>query len=229
MTTCISMLVILGKILLGILLFAVGLLFVALLFPIGYRIEASIDEKHSAFDDLSSFHYNIRILGIRVISSEPKKHLFSKGRADSPKKKDKQAAGPKKEKKKSHFSNGKKGLAFFTMLLSQLQDPKNKEVLKAIIDQTKYLCHHYGPRKGKACINYNLADPSYTGLATGFISCFPLSYKKGVLLTPDFVSEEGYVFGYCKIRGHIRMIHTIRCAFQLLKIRRIRQLLKARR
>jgi Na+-transporting methylmalonyl-CoA/oxaloacetate decarboxylase gamma subunit len=217
-------LVILGKILLGILLFFLGLLLLILFIPIPYRLEGQLSEADKTLSDFKNLRYRIRIFGICVLSSDVKqrkKHKQAKIKNQEKK--------PSKKRKKNVKSSQKQILAIIPVVIAQLKDEENKAIVHLLIGQMKYLCRHYGPRKGKCALYYNLTDPSYTGLVTGLVSCFPIAYKKGVYICPDFVSEEGFIYGKLRIRGHVRTVHTVVCAFHLLKNRQIRQLLKARR
>lgn len=143
-------------------------------------------------------------------------------------------AKDKKKKKAKKDTPGKKEITSgvigsIIVFWNMLQDENNKELMCLVLDELKYLCKHFGPRKMTGYLDFSTGRPDYTGLVVGVISWFPISYSKGLKLTPDFISEDFYAHGKIKISGHIRAVHFIPTGIHLLKNKTIRQLLKSRR
>lgn len=247
MMAAINILLLIGRIILFILLGLICLLIFLLLVPVFYRIEAELDEANRYPENFQKIRYRICIMGIPVIRSNRKKKKkkppknkseqtmeaspetaeedfqekskepgTSKKPASSTKQRSRKVRGGQASRKK------KKALD----MLHFIREDESKELMVLLKNETFYLLKHFGPRRGRMELHYNLADPSNTGLLTAAISTIPLFYKKGVALYPDFTEDELYLYGKVKIGGHVRMIHGVRSAFHIFMNKRFRQLLK---
>lgn len=114
----------------------------------------------------------------------------------------------------------------FKKIREELSDENNKAALLQIKEALIYLCRHYGPRRIQGQLRFSLADPAYTGLACGVISIFPLMYRKGFSLFPDFESDNIYLEGNLMIFGRIRGIHILVVFIKLFRNKATRRIIR---
>jgi len=116
---------------------------------------------------------------------------------------------------KKNFSNIKKSFL----------DETNKNAVKKLWRELKFLLRHIGLRRGQVNLKYCTGDPSLTGKITGGLSIMPFMYKKGISVIPDFVTEHPYVKGTFRIKGHLQMFHFIGTAIRVYKDKDIKKLI----
>ncbi len=92
----------------------------------------------------------------------------------------------------------------------------------------KTLFYHMRPRNMKGDIRFGFEDPSLTGKAVGALSCvFVLYQYEELYVTPDFETEESFLSGSIRGKGHIRMIHMLLCGIRIFKQKEFRRFLKS--
>ncbi|MGN0482985.1 MAG: DUF2953 domain-containing protein [Lachnospiraceae bacterium] len=115
----------------------------------------------------------------------------------------------KRETKPNFQSKIQDGKEKISDIKGIINDEANREMVRKILREIKYLIHHYGPRRLKGHISYSTGNPAWTGMATGLVSLVPLVYQKECSILPDFQSDVPYAEGELYAKGHIRLIHAI--------------------
>lgn len=107
-----------------------------------------------------------------------------------------------------------------------ISDEDNRNALKVIVEELKYLFKHFAPRKAKGDISFGTDNPAYTGQILGIISILPFLYRYKMTITPDFETEKIYVRGNFDIKGYARGIHVLISMYHLFQDDYIRNLLQ---
>lgn len=107
-----------------------------------------------------------------------------------------------------------------------ISNPRNKNAVKKIWEEIKYLLHHFGFKKLQTELYFSLADPALTGQALGGLSVFPFLYRYQFHIYPDFESEQYYIKGSYYFCGRIRIIHFGVSGVRLLLEKDIRAFIK---
>lgn len=113
----------------------------------------------------------------------------------------------------------------FSDIKKSFLDETNKNAVKKLWRELKFLLRHIGLRRGQVNLKYCAGDPALTGKITGGLSIMPFMYKKGISVIPDFVAEHPYVKGTFKIKGHLQMFHFIGTAIRVYKDKNIKKLI----
>ena len=145
----------------------------------------------------------------------------SKKASGSPKKKKQKAKTDKKEKK-----GNRKGKIQdrFKKIRHEVSDERNHQAISHLWRELCYLLTHLKPKYVKAEISFSTGDPALTGKVTGALSLFPLIYRYDAHIYPDFLSEEFYIKGSLKMKGHITVFHLLIILIRLFFDKNIRRL-----
>lgn len=144
-----------------------------------------------------------------------------------PKGKKRQALQKKWKKKTSSFCDRREILKQKIAKGRQvIADEENKEAVRLLWREIRYLLHHYGPRTMKGEVCFGTGNPAWTGELLAGISLFPIVYQKGFSVQPNFESEKAYVYGEVRIKGHLRAVHLIKSAICLLRSKVVRRTIK---
>jgi hypothetical protein len=139
------------------------------------------------------------------------------------KRKKKKVKKLKKEKKQFDF------LSKFKTFREAISKEENKELIRFMLKQFKFLLKHVKPSQIKADIAFSTTDPALTGEILGVVSIFPFIYQKNVSIKPDFTSESTYVEGLLSCKGDLFGIHILILGIRLLANKQIRTILLNRR
>lgn len=139
------------------------------------------------------------------------------------KRKKKKAKKLKKEKKPIDF------LSKFKTFREAISKEENKELIRFMLKQFKFLLKHVKPSQIKADIAFSTTDPALTGEILGVLSIFPFVYQKNVSIMPDFTSESTYVEGLLSCKGDLFGIHILILGIRLFANKQIRTILLNRR
>ena len=131
----------------------------------------------------------------------------------------------KLKKKKNQFDF----LSKFKTFREAISKEENKELIRFMLKQFKFLLKHVKPSQIKADIAFSTTDPALTGEILGVVSIFPFIYQKNVSIKPDFTSESTYVEGLLSCKGDLFGIHILILGIRLLANKRIRTILLNRR
>lgn len=123
----------------------------------------------------------------------------------------------KKKKSKKNFSF--QGLSSIMKCVKQ-----NKKLLKRLYREIKALLKYLAPKKVRGTFLFGTGDPSSTGLVTGLISLFPITYQEGVLVTPDF--EEKRLDADFFVKGRMRVIYFLRLFLRLYQDKELKRMWK---
>ncbi len=111
-------------------------------------------------------------------------------------------------------------------LLSEVKKEENREALKAIWNEVRFILRHSSPRRIRAEASFSLGDPANTGQALGLISILPLVYRYQINLCPDFEAERIYFEGTFDIKGAVYGIHALILLIHLFTDKNIRGLIE---
>lgn len=110
--------------------------------------------------------------------------------------------------------------------LEEIKNEQNREVLKTIWNEVRFILRHSSPRRIRAEASFSLGDPAYTGQALGLISILPLVYRYQINLCPDFEAERMYFKGTFDIKGTVYGIHALILLIHLFTDKNIRGLIE---
>lgn len=149
------------------------------------------------------------------------KDSVSKAASESPKMKKQKAKTDKKEKKRKREGNI---LDRFKGIRQEASDERNHQAISHLWKELCYLLTHLKPKYVKAEISFSTGDPALTGEVTGALSLFPLIYRYDAHIYPDFLSEEFYIKGSLKMKGHITVFHLLIILIRLFFDKNVRRL-----
>ena len=134
------------------------------------------------------------------------------------------AEAPKKKKrKKSSFADRIKRICEKASSLREaVEDEENQKAFRLLISRVKYLLHHLRFRKFEGCLKFGFDDPAMMGRILGVLSLFYPLYGESFTLTPVF--DHTVFEGEIALKGHVRLIHILIAAIQLMMNKKIRGL-----
>ena len=134
------------------------------------------------------------------------------------------AEAPKKKKrKKSSFADRIKRICEKASSLREaVEDEENQKAFHLLISRVKYLLHHLRFRKFEGRLKFGFDDPAMMGRILGMLSLFYPLYGESFTLTPVF--DHTVFEGEIALKGHVRLIHILIAAIQLMMNKKIRGL-----
>lgn len=134
------------------------------------------------------------------------------------------AEAPKKKKrKKSSFADRIKRICEKASSLREaVEDEENQKAFHLLISRVKYLLHHLRFRKFEGRLKFGFDDPAMMGRILGVLSLFYPLYGENFTLTPVF--DHTVFEGEIALKGHVRLIHILIAAIQLMMNKKIRGL-----
>ena len=134
------------------------------------------------------------------------------------------AEAPKKKKrKKSSFADRIKRICEKASSLREaVEDEENQKAFRLLISRVKYLLHHLRFRKFEGRLRFGFDDPAMMGRILGVLSLFYPLYGESFTLTPVF--DHTVFEGEIALKGHVRLIHILIAAIQLMMNKKIRGL-----
>ena len=134
------------------------------------------------------------------------------------------AEAPKKKKrKKSSFADRIKRICEKASSLREaVDDEENQKAFRLLISRVKYLLHHLRFRKFEGRLRFGFDDPAMMGRILGVLSLFYPLYGESFTLTPVF--DHAVFEGEIALKGHVRLIHILIAAIQLMMNKKIRGL-----
>lgn len=134
------------------------------------------------------------------------------------------AEAPKKKKrKKSSFADRIKRICEKASSLREaVEDEENQKAFHLLISRVKYLLHHLRFRKFEGRLKFGFDDPAMMGRILGVLSLFYPLYGESFTLTPVF--DHTVFEGEIALKGHVRLIHILIAAIQLMMNKKIRGL-----
>lgn len=132
-------------------------------------------------------------------------------------------APKKKKRKKSSFADRIKRICEKASSLREaVEDEENQKALRLLISRVKYLLHHLRFRKFEGRLTFGFDDPAMMGRILGVLSLFYPLYGESFTLTPVF--DHTVFEGEIALKGHVRLIHILIAAIQLMMNKKIRGL-----
>ena len=152
-------------------------------------------------------------------SAEEKKEKEASSSAENT-----QVSTPKKKKrKKSSFADRIKRICEkVSSLRAAVEDEENQKAFRLLISRVKYLLHHLLFRKFEGRLRFGFDDPAMMGRILGVLSLFYPLYGESFTLTPVF--DHTVFEGEIALKGHVRLIHILIAAIQLMMNKKIRGL-----
>ena len=133
-----------------------------------------------------------------------------------------EAEAPKKKKrKKSSFAGRIKRICEkVSSLRAAVEDEENQKAFRLMISRVKYLLHHLRFRKFEGRLTFGFDDPAMMGRILGALSLFYPLYGESFTITPAF--DHTVFEGKIALKGHVRLIHILIAAIQLMMNKKIR-------
>ena len=134
------------------------------------------------------------------------------------------AEAPKKKKrKKSSFTDRIKRICEkLSSLREAVEDEENQKAFRLLISRAKYLLHHLRFRRFEGRLVFGFDDPAMMGRILGVLSLFYPLYGESFTITPAF--DHTVFEGEIALKGHVRLIHILIAAIQLMMNKKIRGL-----
>lgn len=132
-------------------------------------------------------------------------------------------APKKKKRKKSSFADRIKRICEnVSSLREAVEDEKNQKAFRLLLSRVKYLLHHLRFRRFEGRLVFGFDDPAMMGRILGVLSLFYPLYGESFTITPvfDHTAFEGEI----ALKGHVRLIHILIAATQLMMNKKIRGL-----
>ena len=112
----------------------------------------------------------------------------------------------------------------FRRFHKEITDDRNREAVSHLWQELWYLVSHLKPNYIESDISFSAGDPALTGKITGAVSLLPVLYRYDAQVYPDFLSEEAYIRGRLKMKGHMALFHFVRSLIRLIRDENIRKL-----
>lgn len=134
------------------------------------------------------------------------------------------AEAPKKKKrKKSSFADRIKRICEkLSSLREAVEDEENQKAFRLLLSRVKYLLHHLRFRRFEGRLAFGFDDPAMMGRILGVLSLFYPLYGESFTITPVF--DHTVFEGEIALKGHVRLIHILIAAIQLMMNKKIRGL-----
>jgi len=134
------------------------------------------------------------------------------------------AEAPKKKKrKKSSFTDRIKRICEkVSSLREAVEDEENQKAFRLLLSRVKYLLHHLRFRRFEGGLVFGFDDPAMMGRILGVLSLFYPLYGERFTITPVF--DHTLFEGEIALKGHVRLIHILIAAIQLMMNKKIRGL-----
>lgn len=134
------------------------------------------------------------------------------------------AEAPKKKKrKKSSFTDRIKRICEkVSSLREAVEDEENQKAFRLLLSRVKYLLHHLRFRRFEGRLVFGFDDPAMMGRILGVLSLFYPLYGESFTITPVF--DHTLFEGEVALKGHVRLIHILIAAIQLMMNKKIRGL-----
>ena len=135
-----------------------------------------------------------------------------------------EAEAPKKKKrKKSSFADKiKRVCEKVSSLRAAVEDEENQKAFRLLLSRVKYLLHHLRFRRFEGRLVFGFDDPAMMGRILGALSLFYPLYGESFTITPVF--DHTLFEGEIALKGHVRLIHILIAAIQLMMNKKIRGL-----
>ena len=137
-----------------------------------------------------------------------------KNAAEAPKK--------KKRKKSSIADRIKRICEKVSSLREAVEDEENQKAFRLLLSRVKYLLHHLRFRRFEGRLVFGFDDPAMMGRILGVLSLFYPLYGESFTITPMF--DHTLFEGEIALKGHVRLIHILIAAIQLMMNKKIRWL-----
>lgn len=129
----------------------------------------------------------------------------------------------KKKRKKSSFADRIKRICEkVSSLRAAVEDEENQKAFRLLISRVKYLLHHLRFRRFEGRLQFGFDDPAMMGWILGVLSLFYPLYGESFTITPVF--DHTLFEGEIALKGHVRLIHILIAAIQLMMNKKIRGL-----
>lgn len=134
------------------------------------------------------------------------------------------AEAPKKKKrKKSSFTDRIKRICEkVSSLREAVEDEENQKAFRLLLSRVKYLLHHLRFRRFEGRLVFGFDDPAMMGRILGVLSLFYPLYGESFTITPVF--DHTLFEGEIALKGHVRLVHILIAAIQLMMNKKIRGL-----
>ncbi len=137
-----------------------------------------------------------------------------------PQKRVKQKKAKQKQPKKSKPNLKDKWNRF----RKEIKEEGNHKAVSLLWKEFWRILSHLKPSHTETDISFSAGDPAVTGTLVGALSLLPFLYRGDTQINPDFLSEEAYVKGRIKLKGHMALSQFACSLFRLIFDKNIRQL-----
>ena len=133
-----------------------------------------------------------------------------------------EAPRKKKRKKSSIADRIKRICEKLSSLREAVEDEENQKAFLLLVSRVKYLLHHLRFRRFEGRLQFGFDDPAMMGRILGVLSLFYPLYGENFTITPVF--DHTLFEGEIALKGHVRLVHILIAAIQLMMNKKIRGL-----
>ena len=95
-------------------------------------------------------------------------------------------------------------------------DPRNKLAFTKLKQSAVKLFRVLHPKKFRLQLKYSTGSPDTTGQLLGVIAMFPIGYRNGWNIVPDFTADAFYADAEFDVRGRVLGISLIKLACSII-------------
>ena len=181
------------------------------------------DETSSRSDETVSSDDAVVKDSDEIPSESEENTLSDEAEGDSIELKNAAEAPKKKKRKKSSFTDRIKRICEkVSSLREAVEDEENQKAFRLLLSRVKYLLHHLRFRRFEGRLVFGFDDPAMMGRILGVLSLFYPLYGESFTITPVF--DHTLFEGEVALKGHVRLIHILIAAIQLMMNKKIRGL-----
>ncbi len=109
---------------------------------------------------------------------------------------------------------------------AEVSDEKNHRAIRHLWQELTYIALRLKPKYIKGEIYFATGDPALTGMATGALSLFPVSYRYDARVYPDFAADTPYIRGTIALGGKMSPYHMVRGFIRIVRNKNTMQFIR---
>lgn len=181
------------------------------------------DETSSRSEETTALNDAVVKYSDEAPSESEENTPLDEAKVDSIELKNAAEAPKKKKRKKSSIADRIKRICEkVSSLREAVEDEENQKAFRLLLSRVKYLLHHLRFRRFEGRLVFGFDDPAMMGRILGVLSLFYPLYGESFTITPVF--DHTLFEGEIALKGHVRLIHILIAAIQLMMNKKIRGL-----
>ncbi|MCD8151563.1 MAG: hypothetical protein LUD71_00500 [Clostridiales bacterium] len=202
-----------------IVLVLLALLAILLFLPVSYELDADTEQKRCAvriswgfglvrfrflYGEQTEMVLSVLFFGIDFLDEERRRRRKNRKQRKAAKKKTKE---DKEDAERGPLQRAAGVAATVTHVVGLVRD---YELMDAVWPGLMDFLFHVRPRQVRGQKVFGFDDRSVTGQVVGGLALIPLFYQTDLQVTPDFETEETFIRGNIRLKGHMMLFHAVR-------------------